>query len=352
MRSKILIILLFCSNLLFAQSITVTGYGNSKDKALKSAFQNAVEQEVGVLVDTKTVIRNNKLIKNKILTYSNGFIKDYKEVSAKQQMGFWTVKISAVVEHQKLLSKLKKIKINPRQIKGTKKLYAQVVSQVKTKFDAEAIFKKFYRTFTSVPIENYYAEVTDFKIDTDLATRKTVPVKISYEVKYKQSEIVKRQLSTARELMQKLSVCQDIKKNTSVWDSLTSNNSCIGNNYISVQYDSLEPFNYLLKHKHVDYYFPRSYSVIYPFNKSNGFGNAKRKRVGYVELLFLNKNNVVLKKIRIKNYKYTVYSMVYDHYVREDPATGLKQVTYTKSWNMPISYLKKITQVKARIIWQ
>jgi len=181
-----------------------------------------------------------------------------------------------------------------------------------------------------------------------------VPVKISYKVKYKQSEIVKRQLSTARELMQKLSVCQDIKKNTSVWDSLTSNNSCIGtyDNYISVQYDSLEPFNYLLKHKLVDYYFPRSYNVIYPFNKSNGFGNPKRKRVGYVELLFLNKNNVVLKKIRIKDYKYTVYSMVYRQFVREDPATGFKQIIYTTSWNMPIKYLKKITQVKAKIIWQ
>ncbi len=349
--NKILLILLIFVNIIYAQNITVIGYGNSKDEALKSAFQNAVEQEVGVLVDTKTVIRNNKLIKNKILTYSNGFIKDYKEVSSKQQMGFWTVKISAVVEHQKLLSKLKKIKINPRQIKGTKKLYAQVVSQVKTKFDAEDLLKKFYRTFTSVPIENYYAEVTNFKIDTDLATRKTVPVKISYKVKYKQSEIVKRQLSTARELMKKLSICQHIQKTTSVWDSFTGN-TCEGTNYISVQYDSLEPFNYLLKQKLVDYYFPRSYSVIYPFNKSNGFGNAKRKRVGYVELLFLNKNNVVLKKIRIKDYKYTVYSMVYRNFVREDPATGLKQVTYTTSWNMPISYLKKITQVKARIIWQ
>jgi len=179
--SKILLVFLFCSNLLFAQNITVTGYGNSKDEALKSAFQNAVEQEIGVLVDSKTVIKNNKLIKNNILTYSNGFIKDYKEVSAKQQMGFWTVKISAVIEHQKLLSKLKKIKINPKQIKGTKQLYAQVVSQVKTKFDAEDLFKKFYRTFTSVPIENYYAEVVGFSIDTDLATRKIVPVKISYE---------------------------------------------------------------------------------------------------------------------------------------------------------------------------
>ena len=74
---KILLILSILTNIVFAKNITVTGYGNSKDEALKSAFQNAVEQEVGVLVDSKTVIRNNKLIKNKILTYSNGFNEIY-----------------------------------------------------------------------------------------------------------------------------------------------------------------------------------------------------------------------------------------------------------------------------------
>lgn len=170
---------------------------------------------------------------------------------------------------------------------------------------------------------------------------------------------MKRQLSTARELFKKLSVCQLINKNTSVWDvfsgKMDKSNSCKHgylDNTIHIQYDEMEPYNLLLKHKVVDYYFPRSYSVIYPFNKSNKFGPPKRKRVGYVELLFLNKNNVVLKKIRIKDYKYTVYSMVYLQFIRESPATGLEQIVYTKSWDMPIKYLKEITQVKAKIIWQ
>jgi len=348
MKSKILIILLFCSNLLFAQSITVTGYGNSKDKALKSAFQNAVEQEVGVLVDTKTVIRNNKLIKNKILTYSNGFIKDYKEVSSKQQMGFWTVKINAVVESQKLLSKIKKIKLKPKKITGTKKLYAQVVSQVKTKFDAEDLLKKFYRTFTSVPIESYYAEVTEFDIDTDLATRKTVPVTIKCSVRYSKSPIVKRQLKEAHDFLKKLAVGYSEKKDISVMGIFKGTNPKSYPNRIKGQ---LLPLNNTAYFKNIAFFgFPRSYSVVYPFNQRNGFGMPKRHRKGYVIISALDKNGKVLKKWSKRNHIFKLESMVTGLQVSELELIP-KENNYVIKWKMPTSYLKRIAQVKATIKW-
>jgi hypothetical protein len=356
---KILLILSILTNIVFAKNITVTGYGNSKDEALKSAFQNAVEQEVGVLVDSKTVIRNNKLIKNKILTYSNGFIKDYKELSANQQMGFWTVKISAIVEHQKLLSKIKKIKIKPKNISGTKQLYAQVVSQVKTKFDAEELFKKFYRTFTSVPIENYSANIQEFYIDTDLATRKTVQIRIKAKINYKFSPIVKQQLESAYDLMKKLSIGSYTSNDLSLTGFFTGKNPSYPNEIIVYA-----------KGKKTYFGFPRSYSVIYPFNRKNGFGKPKRKRIGYLKIELLDKNGRIFKELKtIEFHVRGSYDNTYEKILLKSMVSGLviaptaieiEKETYASGyivdeyeiyWKMPIKYLKKIKQIKAEIKW-
>jgi len=357
--NRIVLLLLFCSNIVFAQSITVTGYGDTKDKALKSAFQNAVEQEVGVLVDTRTVIKNNKLIKNKILTFSNGYIKDYTEVSSKEQLGFWTVKINAVVERQKLLSKIKKIKLKPKKITGTNKLYAQVVSQVKTKFDAEDLFKKFYNTFTSVPTENYYAEVKDFTIDSDLATRTTVPVRIATDVVYKESDIVKRQLQEAYTLLDKMSIGSNLEVNRNLFD-------IIGGKEARKKYPN--EIRFIKDGPDVYFGFPRSYSVIYPFNQNDtfydsgnevgieyrfyiGFGEAKRKRTGYVVVQALDSNGKVLKSIALNEYKFYVKSMVDSIIINRQKLIYENGFDGVINWDMPIKYLKRITQVKATIKW-
>jgi len=357
-KNKILIILLFCSSVAFAQSITVTGYGDTKDKALKSAFQNAVEQEVGVLVDTRTVIKNNKLIKNKILTYSNGFIKDYTEISSKEQLGFWTVKINAVVERQKLLSKIKKIKLKPKKITGTKKLYAQVVSQVKTKFDAEDLFKKFYKTFTSVPTENYSAEIKDFTIDSDLATRTTVPVKIIADVSYKQSDIVKKQLKEAFNLLEKLSIGNDFQVDRSIFERIRGKKE-------RKHYPN--EIRFIKNGTDIFFGFPRSYSVIYPFNQKTkiymenihngtsnlikGFGKEKRKRIGYIVVQALDKNGKILKSLAINKYKFSVTSMLSSLIINGQKLRFENDFDGVVNWDMPIKYLKKITQVKATIKW-
>ena len=360
--NKILIILLIFINITFASTITVTGYGDTKDKALKSAFQNAIEQELGVLVDSKTIVRNGKLINNKILTFSNGFIDDYKEISSKEQMGFWTVTIKAVVKHNKLLSKIKEIKLKPKKITGTKQLYAKVVSQVKTKFDAEDLFKKFYKTFTSVPTENYYAEVTNFSIDTDLATRTTVPVTLYWTVKYKLSPIVEQQLQEAHNLFSKLSIGTLETKASALgmfesW--VFSKSGTTGSNkdeggQIGIQKGALEPYNLTSKNNLIWYQFPRSYNVIYPFNTTKGFGHHKRKRVGYVKIDILNKNNKVIKTFTIKNIKFKIYSLVNEFKIEEKLSSNFldKSKVYVKNWKMPIKYLNQISQVRAKIIWQ
>ena len=365
-KNKVLIILLFCSNVMFAQSITVTGYGDTKDKALKSAFQNAVEQEVGVLVDTRTVIKNNKLIKNKILTFSNGYIKDYTEISSKEQLGFWTVKINAIVERQKLLSKIKKIKLQAKKITGTNKLYAQVISQVKTKFDAEDLFKKFYNTFTSVPTENYSAEVKDFIIDSDLATRTIVPVMMKIEISEQESEVVSKQLNEAYLLLEKMSIGhskgEDLKALDNVWINIGLKQNTTRTTYPNEILFCTDIKNRDKRSAYTYFGFPRSYSVIYPFNQITiyhsydsryylGFGKPKRKRTGYVVVQALDNNGKVLKSFSLNESKFSLESMVSSFNINGQDLRYEDGFDGVINWNMPIKYLQRITQIKATIKW-
>jgi hypothetical protein len=400
MLSKLIIILVFLTNIAFAKNITVTGYGNSKDEALKSAFQNAVEQEVGVLVDSKTVIRNNKLIKNKILTYSNGFIKDYKKISAKQQMGFWTVKINAVVESQKLLSKIKEIKLKPMNIENTDKLYAQVVSQVKTKFDAEDLFKNIYKNYNYIPTSLYALKVISFKVDTDLATRTTVPITIKVKIIRKEPSYELRQkVEDMYKLIDKMSIGSYSEKR-----------------YDYHKHFPNEIFVYSFKHGMRVFGFPRSYSVIYPFvsqgkpryagrsgneeaYRNAHFGPVKQVVKGETLVTLLDKNGNILKKwdnifhpLDSKTSSLWISSMISSNMINPKLMINVKwdnncnrpdycmnaylysdasfnNVVNSPLWNdfypkndnfydtviikskIPVKYLQQIKQVKAKINW-
>ena len=108
------------------------GYGNSEDEALKNALNDAVSQVVGVLVDAKEVTSNGKLIKDKVLTYSNGFVQSYKKLSSSEQMGLYEVKIEAYVTQDKLQKKLKAINLKKhrknRAFTGTLKKHGVKIS--------------------------------------------------------------------------------------------------------------------------------------------------------------------------------------------------------------------------------
>ena len=113
------------------QEVVGEGVGTSADQALKDAFRNAVRQVVGAYVDAETLVKNDELVEDKILTYSNGFIKTFSEVegSKKVQGGIYRVKIKAVVETGSVIAKLKASNISIKEVDG-KGLFAEVVSKM------------------------------------------------------------------------------------------------------------------------------------------------------------------------------------------------------------------------------
>ena len=124
------------------------GVGTTADEALKDAYRNAVRQVVGAVVDAETLVKNDEVIDDKVLTYSDGFIKGYEEVagSKKVQKGLHKIKIKAQVERKSVIAKLKAANVTVKEVDG-KGLFAEAVTQLDAEKDAAAILKKQFEGF-------------------------------------------------------------------------------------------------------------------------------------------------------------------------------------------------------------
>ena len=75
MRLVLAVLLILTSPL--ALAIQVEGEGSSLEQALNNAFKVAIDNEVGVILDTERHLRNGKIVHNQILSYSAGIHYSY-----------------------------------------------------------------------------------------------------------------------------------------------------------------------------------------------------------------------------------------------------------------------------------
>ena len=79
-------------------AIYLNDVANARDKALADAFRKAVEQAIGAMVSSETVVENYQLISDKILTRARGFVKTYNVISEGEiEEGLYQVEIEAQV---------------------------------------------------------------------------------------------------------------------------------------------------------------------------------------------------------------------------------------------------------------
>jgi hypothetical protein len=122
-------------------SVVVTGVGPDPDKAVQNAFSQAIEQTVGVLVDAETVVENDQLIRDDILTYSRGYVEKYEIVKPWEEGGLHHATIRAVVARDKLVEKLRGMKIAMQEVGGDL-ASRQIEFDVKNEEQAAEIFRK------------------------------------------------------------------------------------------------------------------------------------------------------------------------------------------------------------------
>ncbi|MBR4153202.1 MAG: hypothetical protein IKT98_09635 [Selenomonadaceae bacterium] len=97
-----------------AKNVTVTGTGITQIDAENDALRAAVENTVGLFVDSETLVQNSMLINDQIYTHSRGFVNDYYVVSREQIPNGWRVTINATVDDNpdsKLMNELTRLGI-------------------------------------------------------------------------------------------------------------------------------------------------------------------------------------------------------------------------------------------------
>jgi hypothetical protein len=132
--------------------VVATGVGIDEDTATQNAWSNAIEQAVGVMVDAETLVENDEIVSDKVLTFSRGFIEKFDVVRHWQADGLHHVRIWARVSPGKLAEKLADSKIATRRIPG-ELLYYQAMHSVA---QAQAAADMLRKTLTDYTLDNLF----------------------------------------------------------------------------------------------------------------------------------------------------------------------------------------------------
>ena len=89
--------------------VVAEGVGLDPDGALKNAFVQAVRQVVGAYVDAETLVKNDQLVHDKVLTFSRGLVSAYQKISERKRDGLSRVTIRATVRYDKLVADLNSV---------------------------------------------------------------------------------------------------------------------------------------------------------------------------------------------------------------------------------------------------
>jgi hypothetical protein len=117
--------------------ITVTGLGLTPESAEKQAITDAVKQAVGAYIDANTLVQNEEVVRDRILSVSNGFVKEYKPAAPakKREDGLYEITIIATVETNQIVQKLKESNLIKGEVAG-QNLWAEASTKVMNAQDA------------------------------------------------------------------------------------------------------------------------------------------------------------------------------------------------------------------------
>jgi len=129
------------------RSVLATGVGLSQEKARQNAFANAIEQTVGLLVDSETLVRNDAIVREQVLTVSRGCIEKFDVLKEWQADGLHHARIRADVAVTRLVEKLKAHNIAVRDIPG-ERMSRQAKFEIKNEEQAAELFGKIVDDYT------------------------------------------------------------------------------------------------------------------------------------------------------------------------------------------------------------
>ncbi len=133
--------------------VEVSGVGDTLQSAKEDAIRQAVESVVNSYVASDLVMKNEAVIKDKVINYSAGFIEKMDVLSQnKRPDGLFEVKIRAVVTTQKLRRKLEEQNIRTRELESDS-MFGEAVSQLNSVNSASDLWGNLLKKYPSAALE-------------------------------------------------------------------------------------------------------------------------------------------------------------------------------------------------------
>lgn len=155
----LLALLLFVCSSAFAKVVTVTGVGASQTEAQNDAMRVAVEQAVGSLIDSQTIVDKSVVLEDNIYATSQGFVQKVDIVSTQRTAdGGYRVTANVYVDtnpNSRLMNELTRLKVIQVNMRNAK--IAVVIPEEHIKYripdpaGETAVIKKFLASgFTNI----------------------------------------------------------------------------------------------------------------------------------------------------------------------------------------------------------
>ena len=120
--------------------MVVDGVGATADEALKDCFRKAVSTVMGTIIDAETEVENDRLVRDRILTFTDGFVDSYEELEAAHvEDGLVHRRIAATVRRDSLLLACGKAESMSVDASG---LYPEVMTKLERRRNARALLRK------------------------------------------------------------------------------------------------------------------------------------------------------------------------------------------------------------------
>ena len=127
-------------------TVVVTGVGVDVDAATRNAWSAAISQVVGTMVSSETIVANNHLVKDEILSNSRGFVQSSTVLDTRSEDGLVSVDLKVIVQKSPLRQKLTDLQLIKVAVDGGS-LAAQIATKIKEKEDSGALLKASSRAF-------------------------------------------------------------------------------------------------------------------------------------------------------------------------------------------------------------
>lgn len=182
------------------------GCGETTNEALKEAMKDVLQKVVGVYVDFEFRMNNDKIIKDEIITHSNGFIERYKKMEELDDPNGRgkVVTIKAWVKMRDFVNRMKKMAPAQRiNVDGV-----LLDTQLENDVSAEALLRKEIETIDPTNLleirllESFRPEVVS--VEEDMVTMRYL-----YVVRYSSKKYYKGFLPRIRSVLDQIAIKKD-----------------------------------------------------------------------------------------------------------------------------------------------